>query len=238
MTVPLAATAPESDPFGFDSLQLQVGTRLQINVTRDLKQIQLFSSVIGWVRNEYLLLQIPLEGTQPFPLRESDRLTVRVFSGVQVCWFHTTVLRTFMHPYLYMHVSFPREIHGRQLRSALRVRVNMPATMSVQGASGNIAATIRNLSISGAALETAEGIPDPVESVGLRFVLQVTGGLPEMEVETGAAIRNRSSAIVNDPEQPYRYSYGVQFVGLDATQKLAVQNLIYETLITDRQKLV
>jgi c-di-GMP-binding flagellar brake protein YcgR len=230
-------TPPESDTISFDTLQLQVGTRLQLGVTRDVRQIQLFSSVIGWLKNEYLLLQMPLDGTQAFPLREGDRLTVRVFSGVRVCWFHTTVLRT-MHPYLYMHVSFPREISGRQLRTALRVRVNIPARVSVPGAASAIAATLRNVSISGAALDTPEAIPESTDMFDLRFTLEMPAGLPPMPIETKAVVRSRTSSVVNDPVNPYLYTYGVQFTGLDATHKLALQNLIYETLIADRQKLV
>jgi c-di-GMP-binding flagellar brake protein YcgR len=232
-----AQAKPDSDPVDFETLQLQVGTRLQIEVNRDLKQIQLFSTVIGWVKHEYLLLQLPMEGTQPFPLREADRLLVRVFTGMQVCWFHTTVLRIFMHPYLYMHVAFPREIGGRQLRNALRVKVNIPAKMEVKGEKYEIGATIRNVSIAGAALETAEKIPEQIDTIDLRFLLRMAGDISEMEVATAAAIRNRSYGESSDQEQPCLYAYGVQFVDLGTTQKLALQNLIYETLIMDRQKL-
>lgn len=238
MTPAQAAASSDESLVGFETLQLQVGTRLQLNVTRDLKHIQLFSNVIGWVKNEYLLLQIPMEGAQPFPLREGDRLTVRVFSGVQVCWFHTTVLRTFMQPYRYMHVAFPREISGRQLRSALRVRVEVPATMKVQGLTSGLKAKMRNASVVGAALESAEGIPDEVDTIDLRFVLHPADGVPEMQVETKAVIRNRSFSVSNDPSHPFLYSYGVQFIELGATQKLALQNLIYATLMMDRQKMV
>lgn len=231
-------SSSETESVGFDALQLQVGTRLQLTVTRDVKQVQLFSSVIGWVKNEYLLLQIPMDGAQPFPLREGDRLTLRVFSGVQVCWFHVTALRLVVHPYLYMHVSFPREIFGRQLRTALRVRVNLPVHLSMPGNAEGISATMRNVSISGASLETTQSIPETVDKLRLRFELQTGADMPAMHIETSAALRNRATNPVNDPANPYVHTYGIQFLDLDATHKLALQNLIYETLMTDRQKLV
>lgn len=236
MTATQSKNTPEFTPLGFDDLQLQVGSRLQLALTRDLKQIQLFSGVIGWLKNEYLLLQIPHDGTQPFPLREGDRLTLRVFSGVQVCWFHSSVLRI-LQPYLYMHVAFPREIFGRQLRTAPRVRVNIPAEVTA-GAGAGFAATLRNLSVSGASLETAEHVPDAVETLGLSFALQTPDGVPAMRIQTKAVIRNRTSGATADSAAPFVYTYGLQFTELDATQKLALQNLVYETLITDRQKLV
>jgi c-di-GMP-binding flagellar brake protein YcgR len=106
------------------------------------------------------------------------------------------------------------------------------------GQTVEIRATMRNVSIASAALETAEGIPEQMDAIDLRFVLQMMGGLPEMQAETMAVIRNWSYGVSNDQEHPYLYSYGVQFVELGATHKLALQNLVYETLIMDRQKLV
>src|SRR5205823_7890283 len=83
-----------------------------------------------WIKDEYLIVKIPIDQGMPIALAEGDRVTIRVFSGVNVCSFACTVERVFGRPLLYAHLSFPRSIQGTSLRAAMRVRVDIPAHLS------------------------------------------------------------------------------------------------------------
>lgn len=234
------AAVPRKEQIKFDAMNLQVGGKLQLVAIRDIKQVHQFSNLIGYVKEEYLLLQIPVDGAMLFPIREGEKLTVRVFSGIQVCWFDTTVVRTFPPPYAFMHVSFPDEVYGTPLRTAVRVKVNIPAKAQLTTASAagaEFGASLHDLSVAGARVKATSEIPESVESIELAFPVSIQAGAFTIEVNTRARIRNRSAQIEPDPVSPYVYSYGVQFTELEATHRLALQNLIYETLAADWRNL-
>src|SRR5205085_11190659 len=67
--------------FGFEAMNLQVGVRLQFIIYRSIKPVQYFSTLIGYVRDEYLILKVPMENGMPVGLVEGERITIRVFSG-------------------------------------------------------------------------------------------------------------------------------------------------------------
>src|SRR5438874_8102147 len=106
--------APDHDiaprEFTFESLNMQVGLRLQLMTHRRVKPVSHFSTLIGYVRDEYIIVRIPMESGVPIGLTEGERITIRVFSGVNVCSFACTVERVFARPLFYVHLSFPASI--------------------------------------------------------------------------------------------------------------------------------
>ena len=56
-------------------------------------------------------------------------------------------------------------------------------------------------------------------------------------MRTRAAVRN-ISALSGGAEQAEGFAYGVQFVDLDPVHYTLLQNLTYEALLADRQKIV
>lgn len=154
--------------YAFEQMNLQVGGRIQLITHRTLRPMQHFSSVIGWVRDEYMIVKIPMENNGPISITEGDKLTVRVFSGVNVCSFSTVVQRVFLRPLMYAHVAFPGEIQGTSLRAAMRVKVEIPAKMSRDDGS-HASVFMVNLSVSGALIESAQPLSREGETVQLDF---------------------------------------------------------------------
>jgi len=235
------AAALRKERIKFDAMNLQVGGKLQLLITRDIKQVQLFSNLIGYVKDEYLLVQIPMDGSTPASIREGEKVTMRVFSGVHVCWFDTAVVRTFPPPYSFMHVTYPREIYGTPLRTAVRVKVDIPAKAQLPMANGDgseFDISLQDLSVAGARVKAASEIPESAELIELIFPVSIQVSAFTIEVRAHAKVRNRSGQIVPDSINPYVYSYGVEFVQLEATHQLAVQSFIYERLAEDWRSLV
>jgi c-di-GMP-binding flagellar brake protein YcgR len=223
--------------FSFDSLNLQVGVRLQFITYRRIKPVQYFSTLIGYVRDEYLIVKLPMENGMPVGLVDGERVTIRVFSGVNVCSFACTVQRVFDRPMNYVHLSFPDSIQGTSLRTAMRVKVDIAA--QVLPARDNWAAvdcTLTNISVSGARIESARSLPEDGGEIVVEFGLPSPLGDGEMRVRTRAALRNVNAMRREDGSE--MFAYGVQFLDLDQVHHTMLQNLTYEVLLADRQNIV
>jgi c-di-GMP-binding flagellar brake protein YcgR len=224
--------------YEFEAMNLQVGGRLQFITHRHIKPVQYFSTLIGYVKDEYLIVRIPAEGGAPIALAEGEKLTIRVFSGVIVCAFDCTVERVFGRPLLYAHVSFPNRIQGTSLRAAMRVKVDIPAqiTGTRDGAKPSNVFLV-NLSVSGALIESPRKLPPAEDEVSLQFTLIAQPDNKQVIVRTRASIRN-VNVLKPAPDRAEVFTYGVQFIDLDPGHYTLLQNLTYEAMIADRQKIV
>nr|WP_229423133.1 flagellar brake protein [Telluria aromaticivorans] len=194
--------------------------------------------MIGYVKDEYIIIKTPLENGVPISITEGDPLTVRVFSGVNVCSFACSVERVFARPLFYLHLSFPTSIQGTSLRGAMRVKAAIPARVSPMGNGGRpIDCSLTNVSVSGARIDSQHPLPPDNEVVGLKFTLVTPPSNQEVQVETLAAIRNTTVSKAG-PDKADVFSYGVQFVDLDPVHYTLLQNMTYEALLADRLKIV
>ncbi|HEY1148233.1 MAG TPA: flagellar brake protein [Pseudoduganella sp.] len=230
------ASDAKTQEIEFEQMNLQVGGRIQLLTHRTLRPIQHFSSVIGWVRDEYMIVKIPSEHGAPIAMLEGDKLTIRVFSGVNVCSFAAVVLRVFQRPLQYAHVSFPANIQGTSLRTAMRVKVEIPAQLTRDDGS-QASVSLTNLSVSGALVESSVPLARETETVSLNFTLLSRPDHHEVRINTQALVRNVSVA-AGPNGQDEVFAYGVQFTSLDPVHFTMLQNLTYEALLADRQKIV
>ncbi len=223
--------------FEFESMNLQVGVRLQFITYRRIKPVQYFSTLVGYVKDEYLIVKVPLENGTPVGLVEGERITIRIFSGMNVCSFACTVQRVFDRPLLYVHLSFPDTIQGTSLRAAMRVKVDIAAQVlpARPGAIG-VDCALTNISVSGARIESRASLPENGGEITLEFGLPSPLGDGEMRVRTQAAVRNVNAVSREDGSE--LFVYGVQFLDLDPVHHTMLQNLTYEVLLADRANIV
>jgi c-di-GMP-binding flagellar brake protein YcgR len=229
----------EPHEFAFEAMNMQVGVRLQFITHRRLKPASYFSTLVGYVKDEYIIVRIPTENSTPITLAEGERITIRVFSGVNVCSFTCSVEHVFDRPLSYVHLSFPTAIQGTSLRSAMRVKSEMPARASstVRPDATPLDCVLTNISVTGARVDSRFALPRDEEVIGLQFTLAIPGSGEEAVVDTLAVIRNRAVE-KSAADGSEIYSYGVQFTGLDPVHYTLLQNLTYETLLTDRLNIV
>jgi c-di-GMP-binding flagellar brake protein YcgR len=224
--------------FAFESMNLQVGVRLQFITYRRLKPVQYFSTLIGYIKDDYLIVKMPMEDGAPIGLVEGERVTIRVFSGVNVCSFACTVERIFGRPLLYVHLSFPTSIQGTSLRTAMRVRVDLPARIAAGAPdAAAVDCTLANISVSGARVETRQGLAQDIGEIMLEFTLAPPPDNQPVKVRTRATIRNINT-VRAEPGAQDVFAYGLQFIDLDPNHFMLLQNLTYEALLADRQKIV
>lgn len=224
--------------FEFETMNLQVGVRLQFMTHRQMKPVQYFSTLIGFVKDEYIIVKIPLENGAPIALSEGERVTIRVFSGVNVCSFVSTVERVFPRPLSYVHLSFPTSIQGTSLRGAMRVKAEIPVRVTSMSKPGMpVDCMLVNVSVSGARIESQQPLPPDDEVVGLAFSLMTPPDNQQVPVDTLATIRNVTTGSTM-PDKANVFSYGVQFIDLDPVHYTLLQNMTYEALLADRLKIV
>jgi len=235
--------APDLDitprEFAFESLNMQVGVRLQLMTHRRVKPVPYFSTLIGYVKDEYIIVKIPMENGMPIGLTEGERVTIRVFSGVNVCSFACTVERMFARPLFYVHLSFPTSIQGTSLRGAMRVKTDIPVRVNstAQPDAVPIDCKLVNISVSGARIDAPVTLPRSEELISMQFTLAMPGLGQEAQVDTLAMIRNVTTEKSADGQAEV-YAYGVQFVELDPVHYTLLQNMTYEALLADRMKIV
>ncbi|WP_198599114.1 flagellar brake protein, partial [Escherichia coli] len=67
------------------SLQnFNVGTRMQLRIQRDTGKIEHFSSLIGFVKDEFLMVKCPVARNTPFILHDGEQVLVRAFTGTTI----------------------------------------------------------------------------------------------------------------------------------------------------------
>jgi c-di-GMP-binding flagellar brake protein YcgR len=143
----------------------------------------------------------------------------------------------FDRPLLYVHLSFPDTIQGTSLRTAMRVKVDIPARiLPAQPGAAVADGTFTNISVSGARIESPRSLPDNGSEITLEFGLPSPLGDGEMRVRTQAAVRNVNTLRKDDGTE--LFAYGVQFLDLDQVHHTMLQNLTYEVLLADRQNIV
>lgn len=237
MTSSTPPSEAKTQDYEFEHMNLQVGGRIQFITHRTIKPIQHFSTLIGWVKDEYMIVKVPFENGAPIAVNEGDKLTIRVFSGVNVCSFAAIVLRVFPRPLFYAHLSFPQQIQGTSLRTAMRVKVDIPAQLACPNAQP-VNVFLVNLSVSGALIESQRRLTQDDARVGLSFTLIAQPGNRQVLVNANASIRNINVVKPATADKDEVFTYGVQFVDLDPVHYTLLQNLTYEALIADRQKIV
>lgn len=234
-----AAPAPEltTHEVAFESLNLQVGVRLQFLTHRRIKPVPYYSTLIGFVKDEYIIVKTPADNGAPISLTEGERITIRVFSGVNVCSFGCTVERVFGRPLSYVHLSFPASIQGGSLRSAMRVKTEIPAraTSSIRPGATPIDCMLTNVSVTGARIDAPVPLSAGDELIDLKFALVLPGASQEWQVDTKARVCNVTVEKSGNAEV---HSHGVQFTDLDPVHYALLQNLTYEALLADRAKIV
>lgn len=228
------------DPQAFDAalLSFNVGTRVQLRAQRDAVPMEHFSSLIGYVKDEFLMVKLPMVGNAPIMFHDDEPITVRAFTGTTIYSFATVVIRSFLGPLYYMHLAYPKEIDRSTLRSELRVKVSLPAGLEYTDESGSIASaqvSLTNLSMSGASF-SGDVFLQVGQQISLAFTIQTDG--VERAIRAAAIVRSANRrATAKDQKKPV-FSCGLQFQNLDADDQLALRLLTYETLLANRQNIV
>ena len=219
----------------FDDMNLQVGVRLQIMSCQAANPTVFYTTLIGFVPDAYLLLNIPHASEA---LNEGESVIIRVFSGVSVFTFGSKIESKTTAPLAFMLLAFPSGIQKVGLRKAVRVKANLPVKVkTVQDPTNFKMATLSDISLSGALVSTARPLGASGDLIDIEFTLRDKASDRDVTITTTASIRSvQQSAGSTADGATFQtvYSYGINFHDINAAEQGALQNFVYETLLIHR----
>lgn len=201
----------------------QIGERLQLRPTGHT-QPYYSARLIGYIRNQSILVSRPASASPPFMPVEGKQLEVRMITGNNIYAFQTTIQRICVIPSHYMHLDFPTEVHVQQLRKSPWARVNLSVIASdVRGS--HEAGRLVNLSPDGAQLYAPPTLGYAGEAVKLSFrvsldELRTTLNL-DATIQHVNVPRNGREIEANTME------YGIAFRNVSTEASLWLKALVY-----------
>jgi c-di-GMP-binding flagellar brake protein YcgR len=224
----------------FSDLSLQIGTRLQLVLQRSGGPVSFFSPLIGYSQGEFILVKTPMENGLAVLLQDGDRLAVRVFSGVNVVSFDSSVAMNLHNVCNYLHLSYPPSVKAVPLRKAMRVKVALPAQVRPAAAADDanlIQATLVNLSAYGGLIESKEPCGQANDEIDVSFAFLAQPGNVEAQIKVKATIKSVKTTKAPGPDAADLFTCGVEFGELGASEQIMLQNLVYETVLANRKSL-
>lgn len=211
----------------FSDMDLRVGQRVQL-IQDTPSAHKHYTSVIGYVENEFLMLRIPQEDGWIVHTREGMNVEIRLFSGLSIFSFKSRINTMLLNPRNYMLLSFPEEIDETPMRSHLRVRTSLPVEI-LAAPSGHESLShfhLHDLSGGGASIMGPErlGPPESRIKIAMRFDLQSTGKSEHVTLDATVQSVEPVHAQNNENTQP-QFQHGIQFKETDARVVLLVHEL-------------
>ena len=211
----------------FSEMNLQVGERVEFQLTPTRLHPRLYTRLIGYVPGESVLVRTPLSNNLPVNVHEGQQAVVRVFSGTKAFAFLTQVQRICIAPFLYLHLGFPAEIQCLEIRKNQRLPVRLLAEVKVKTLWKP--ALLLDLGMGGALVESAHPLGEPGEGVEVRFSFPVEQLEREVPLTVTASLLHVEAHPTGDAPPTWRQ--GVKFQRLGKGEKVMLQNFLLKMLV-------
>lgn len=222
----------------FDEMNLQIGERIELERIDSADRTRYFTSLIGYLRNQSLLVKTPIVGGLPLPIADDALMAVRVFSGTKAFAFIVPVIRACISPAHYLHLAFPKTIQCAEIRKALRVSLRLAAKAKAVNAQAlPQAVEITDLSISGAHVESDQLLGQKGQHLQLSFAFRIHPHDYEAHLNLKARIQSMEHHTPASGGNAV-YVHGVEFEDLGSAEMILLQSYIYQLLIAEHHRIV
>lgn len=209
-----------------DDTRIQPGEAMQIQSSLDSSRFPV--RLIGYHKNKSIVVTNPTQDGVPIFLKEGQAFIARIFSGKYVYAFPCTILANAIKPYPYLHLSYPVEVVGVNIRKAERVRLRVIAAFDMDDDRRG-AGVIVDLSNGGAYLLSKS--PDLVigRHLTLKFKIDIAG--TEYVLDLAGIVR---STRPNDEGPALGDGYGIQFTQVSPEDNLVLASFIFQQIADNR----
>lgn len=239
LSAPAPAPAPASNKGSpYESMNLKVGDRLQVQPPPKLTVERCNVRFIGSLQDQSLLITAPvLASGVRLDLMEGDNLVIRIFSSQNAFAFACEVLRVCKLPYGYLHVSFPQVVQGTVIRKAPRIKIKIGVMVGTdKDKASEVPGVISNLSSNGALLDGRRNIAEVGDTLHLSFHLKLHN------IDVNLSLVGNVRAIIggDKPEQSSSSlsQFGLEFVDLTPNDKMILQSMVYQQMIERPETMV
>jgi c-di-GMP-binding flagellar brake protein YcgR len=230
--------APEKG-FTFLDMKLRVGDRIQLQLPASMGTERYVVRLIGYADNASVLVTPPIANGMCLPVRAGDKIVARVFTSQTAFAFDSTIERVCKIPYDYLHLFYPTVVQGAVVRQAPRIKTKIIASIAKSGATDNedkISGIIVNISAHGALVCMRQPLDKKSQHITLSFRINLHEVDTHLNIK--AIIRNVQTDETKDNSDPLKYQHGVQFLGMQPTDNMILQSLIYQQMIEHPYNLI
>ncbi|HUW50375.1 MAG TPA: flagellar brake protein [Sulfuricella sp.] len=213
--------APLNTPFPPPGIKPQAEERVQLRILgRDIQTFY-YAQLIGYIRNQSILLTIPLDGGQRVIMADGERVEVRMLTGSNIHIFQSIIQRVCISPSHYMHLEYPVKIRTQLLRKSPWAKVAL--TASVTDAQGSQeTAYIINLSPNGAQVHIPRSVGGKNDPLHLTLPINID------ELKTTLTLEALIEHV--HPAKPDMLEYGISFNNISTEDALWLKCLIYKRI--------
>ncbi len=209
-----------------DETRIQPGDAIQIQSSLDSTRFSV--RLIGYQKGRSVIVTNPVQDGAAIYLKEGQAFIARIFSGRYVFAFPCSVLASAVKPYPYLHLSYPADVAGVNIRKGVRAALRTIAAFDMGGGRRG-AGIVVDLSCGGAFLLSKSheiGLGRPIV---LKFKLAI--GTIEYVLELSGHVR---SVRPNEEEPALGTGYGIQFADVSAEDNLVLSTFIYQQMADNR----
>ena len=211
-----------------EATKIRIGDPLHLQSSAEAPR--LLVKLIGYLKGRGLIVTEPGADGEYVMLKDGQSFVCRFFSGQNAYAFTTVVSKQTSVPFPHVHLSYPREVRGLEIRKGARIDVDLitAVTMDVDGQSKQGAGKIVNISVGGGALRAKTPLGQKGETVGISFKVQV--GEVQTLIVFDSIIRTVSHD-ANEPGMPYLH--GLQFMDPEPHMAMALTAFVYQKMAAE-----
>jgi c-di-GMP-binding flagellar brake protein YcgR len=243
----VTASAPPSEEspktgdnaFTFLDMKLRIGDRIQLQLPASMGSERHVVKLIGYAENASVLVTPPMSGNMVLPVRASDKIVARVFTSQTAFAFDSTIERVCKIPFDYLHLLYPTMVQGAVVRSAPRIKTRIITSISKSVAAESdekLSGIIVNISAQGALICMRQMQTIHSQPIIVSFRINLHEVATDLNIK--AIIRNVQTDDSKDDSDPMKYQHGVQFLGMQPTDNMILQSLIYQQMVEQPQNLM
>lgn len=216
--------------YDFDEMKLPVGSRLQLQISTDQEAERHIAKYLGHIKGVSLLVTTPIVDGKVLFIREGQTFIVRTFTGKTAFGFTASVIRACNVPTPYLHLSYPKQLHGVEIRSTKRLAVNIIASAQrVDSDAANVSCLIINVSPSGALIAAAKALGNVGDTLLITFRIKL--GPIDGYIETKGIIRSITHVEDAAGDDTQKLHHGIQFKELQHQDILLLHSLAYQKMV-------
>lgn len=218
----MSETSAAGEPLSLRALRLRPGMFLQA-APPDAPKRRTEAKFCAAIEGKGLMV-VPLHDGPPGPeWRDQAALEISGFTGQYDFRFASRVLGSFAVPFTYVLLAWPTTASGKRVRSALRIKTSLPATVWRDDASAKVPARVLDLSHAGAMLDLATPTGGKGERIRIALQLPLDAGTQSLEL-SGPICHSGPGATGEGTR------VGVAFEGVSRGDRLLLQNFTLNQL--------
>lgn len=222
---PAAATRGQQSVITLEEVRWQIGDTLWLQLADDAAQ-RYAVNLVGCLPNRSILVTAPQKDGKQLFMREGQAFVVRALTGRRAYAFAAQLLKYQQTPFIYLHLSLPREVRSTVIRQAMRVPVGAEGYLVVDGANP-LAASVIDLSLTGASLVATSLSGKVAAQKGVIGKLRFVASVADQQLTLDLPVTLRTAEALGEADF---HQYGVEFSNLTVRDKLVLSAYVYQEL--------